>query len=390
MRVTSMQAVQAPAIPAQPDHGEADTAAAVPGHRARRRICLVSENLAGPPDEGTKKLALALAQSLARRHDVSIVCTESAPDLPGARLAPAPRSFVSGALRAALVQSRPELLIYIARSSTTFMTFVRSRLLKAYWPAAKLVVAGLQARRHGRLQRPLIRHLAPDLVCVQSRASRAYLEALGLDVELVPSGVDLERFQPVSPADRHALRDRFGLRRDLPVALHVGHLQAGRGIHVLAELAALRTCQVVLVASTSTPQERKLAATLGDAGVLLVQEFQPNVEHWYQLSDLYLFPVMSTDNSIEIPLSVLEAAACDLPIVATRFGGLPELAGGHAGRGLLLVESPAALVAAAGARLRSGAATASAGTRALAAPYSWDSIAGRLLTRALPAEARHG
>ena len=357
-----------------------------PADRPRARICVLTEELSGAPDEGRKKFALALADALARQqHAVSLVATRgsAASLLPGARLAPAPSTFLSRGLAAELRQSRPDVIFYVATASTTVMAFVRSRALKAMCPTAAVVLLGLQARRHGRLARRAIRYLRPDLVCVQAPDSQRYLEQLGCSVRLLPSGVDAHTFCPVAPERRRELRSRYGLRLDAPTVLHVGHLKAGRGIRRLAELSSGGACQVVLVTSSSTPRDLELARELQLAGVTVRTQYEPYVEQLYQLADCYVFPVESTDNAIEVPLSVLEAFACDLPVVTSRFGGLPRLFGGANCPGLAFVDSTAALVEAA-TRL---ARCPQRGTRPLALPYSWEAIASRLLEEALPSSA---
>jgi glycosyltransferase involved in cell wall biosynthesis len=247
--------------------------------------------------------------------------------------------------------------------------------LRRYCPRACIVLLGLQPRYHSRLQRRIIPFLAPDLVCVQSRSSQAYLQQLGCSVMLLPSGVDLSIFRPASVERRRALRVLYGLRTDQPVALHVGHLQPGRNIEVLADLAARGNWQVVLVASSSLDQLPELGARLRRTGVRVVAGYQPAIEQLYQLADVYLFPVVSTNNAIEVPLSVLEAFACDLPVATTRFGGLPRLFEAHGCSGLRFVDSPAQLVSAAEQLCRS----APAGTRVLAAPFGWERVASALL-----------
>jgi glycosyltransferase involved in cell wall biosynthesis len=223
----------------------------------------------------------------------------------------------------------------------------------------------------------MIKYLRPDLVCVQSADNRDYLAGLGCRVAVLPSGVDLCRFQPI--ADRRQLRQAYRMRGDLPVVLHVGHLQAGRGVRVLGELAQSGACQVVLVVSTSTEREEELAAELRAAGVVVWTEFVPRIEEFYQLADCYVFPVTSTDRAIEVPLSVLEALACDLPVVTTRFAGLPTLFAGTTEPGLVFVDTPQELV---GASLAMCAAPRPT-TRHLVAQLGWESIAERLLDQAL-------
>ena len=50
-----------------------------------------------------------------------------------------------------------------------------------------------------------------------------------------------------------------------------------------------------------------------------------NIEEIYQLSDCYFFPTTDAIEAIEFPLSVLEAMACNLPIITTPFGGLTDI-----------------------------------------------------------------
>jgi glycosyltransferase involved in cell wall biosynthesis len=348
------------------------------GGAVRRRVCLLSEDLSGPPDEGCKKLTMALAAAVARHHEVALLSTQgSAPA--GGRLVPASRTFLSAALRRELRRLDPELLVYVARSSTTFMSFVRSRVLRALCPRALVVLVGLQARRHTGLRRRLIGRLAPELIFVQSPRTAGELERLGCSVALLPSGVDLETFRPVGADEKRRLRAEQGLQPDLPVLLHVGHLQRARGIGVLADLAGRGGCQVVLAASSSTPQEGAVADELRRAGVVVRTAYEPRIEQLYQLADCYVFPVQSTDNAIELPLSVLEAFACDLPVVTTRFGGLPRLFDGSGAPGLRFVDSPTELIDEALRLCRIGAGA----TRSLALPYAWDAVADNLIDRAV-------
>jgi glycosyltransferase involved in cell wall biosynthesis len=239
-----------------------------------------------------------------------------------------------------------------------------------------VVLVGLQDSRHAAWQQRLLGRLAPNLVCVQSPQNRIYLEERGCRAVQVPSGVDLTTFQPVSPERSRALRDQYGLPVDRPIVLHVGHLQRHRGVGVLAQLAAHWPGQVVLVASSSTRQEADLADELRSAGVAVFADFQPHVEHFYQLADAYLFPVQSSMNSIAVPLSVLEALACDLPVATTRFGGLTSIFGNVQRPGLLFADDAAELIA----HARSLAEQPRLTTRPLVEPFSWEAIADTLLS----------
>lgn len=346
------------------------------------RICIVSDDLSGVPDEGVKKFTLALATALDETCEVVVISTKGPSSYQGVACIPTPRTFLSHRLRVAIAQQDPDILVYAARGSATFFSFLRSRILRLYCSRAKVVLLGLQTRWHSWPQKQMIRHLRPDLVCVQSGANRDYLEALGCKVELLSSGVDIDTFQPVDPERRRTLRESYGMEPNVPVVLHVGHLTSGRRIHVLAELAAQKTCQVVLVASSSTEQETALGQELREAGVKVLTEYQPHIEHLYQLADCYVFPVESTNNAIEAPLSVLEALACGLPVVTTRFGGLTRMFPGQVDRisdGLAFVDSDEELFE---ETLRM-CLRKPKGARDLALPYSWNSIATALIERIL-------
>src|SRR5688500_6932060 len=96
----------------------ANRPAAPIGGAVRRRVCILSEDLSGPPDEGVKKLALAVAEAIGQRHELTVLSTRGA--AAGGRLVPASRTFLTGGLRRELRRLRPEILVHIASSSTTF------------------------------------------------------------------------------------------------------------------------------------------------------------------------------------------------------------------------------------------------------------------------------
>lgn len=53
---------------------------------------------------------------------------------------------------------------------------------------------------------------------------------------------------------------------------------------------------------------------------MIIDGFIERIEEIYHLSDLYIFPVVKKNSSIGLPLSILEARACGVPVVTTNFG----------------------------------------------------------------------
>jgi len=221
---------------------------------------------------------------------------------------------------------------------------------------------------------PAIPFIKPDLVLTQSSEAEATYRRLGCSVlPFVYSGVDLTRFRPVSKTEKEELRSRYNIGSDKFVVLHVGSVRKWRNVECLKEIQDDDQNQVLLVGRPSTKYERQVAAVLKKAGVMVVKEFNPNVEDFYRLSDCYVFPTTDPAGSIDIPLSVLEAMASGLPVISTRFGGLPRIFIEGDGFHYADVEefpSKLKVLKSEGIEVR---------TRELVRPYSWENIAQNLL-----------
>jgi hypothetical protein len=88
--------------------------------------------------------------------------------------------------------------------------------------------------------------------------------------------------------------------------------------------AAVPERDVVVIGSTSTPEDASLRTYLESAGVRVIREVVP-VHEFYRLADAYVFPTVDSEGCVEIPLSVLEALASGLPVLARPFGGLRDV-----------------------------------------------------------------
>lgn len=56
--------------------------------------------------------------------------------------------------------------------------------------------------------------------------------------------------------------------------------------------------------------------------VTIIDSYLQSIHEIHQLADVYLLPVMDIENCIDVPLIVLEAASCNLPVVTTEYGEL--------------------------------------------------------------------
>jgi len=169
---------------------------------------------------------------------------------------------------------------------------------------------------------PLLKSLKPSLVFVQSPRTSNIYERYGFRAEFLPSGVNTQRFLPISTARKTALRKSWGIDPNSFVVLHVGPARPGRNLGVLMELAK-KGCYVIVVASSSISPDLSLITDLRGSGCKVLTSYVSNIEEIYAISDCYVFPTVNPFFSIEFPLSVLEAMSCNISIVAYPFGGLP-------------------------------------------------------------------
>jgi glycosyltransferase involved in cell wall biosynthesis len=133
--------------------------------------------------------------------------------------------------------------------------------------------------------------------------------------------IDSCKFSVAEPEASLALRRKL-FDSQKPVALHVGHLSSGRGVEQMTQLPP----EFLRVVISSIDHKRSLSKDLLSNGVLLIQNYCPKIEEYYQASDIYVFPTLSSDFVISVPYSCLEAASCGKPVLVNEaFDGLSLL-----------------------------------------------------------------
>jgi len=337
-------------------------------------ICIISEGLQFPFDEGVKNFVYNLIRELHRKNDILALSIRGGEtDERYIRRLSTNKTFLDYSLFREVHHSDPATILYIPSASATLASFLRTKVLKSYARRARVIMVALQSAEYSFLSRNLIPFLVPDLVLVQSPGLLKQLCRLGCRVDLIPSGVDLQMFHPVAKQRKLELMNKHGIDVDRFTILHVGHINRKRNIHILKELQR-DSSQVIVVGSTSTEQDKDLADELRIAGMKVIRSYVENIEEIYQLSDCYIFPVTSNTASIEVPLSVLEAMACNLPVVTTRYGGLPTMFNGE-DNGLFFLDKLKDL----SNKVERVKQLNHYETRRMVEPYSWREVAKRIL-----------
>lgn len=167
--------------------------------------------------------------------------------------------------------------------------------------------------------------------------SEAMVEELTADrflppghVTAVPTGIDIARFVP---GDAAAARRALGIDGPAFIFGIVATLRSWKGHRFLLDaLAGQGGGDVRLLIVGDGPQEENLRnqiAQLGIGGRVQLAGRQEDVVPWLQAMDVFVLP--STDNE-GVPQALLQAMACELPVIASAVGGIPEvLAGLEAG-----------------------------------------------------------
>lgn len=189
--------------------------------------------------------------------------------------------------------------------------------------------------RRGRTVETLKR---ADRVIAPSRELADRVVELGAEprrVHIIYNGVDAALFHP-SP--RELSRRQLNLPAGKPMILFAGNLVPLKGIDLLidacARLAAEKVdfiCHLVGQGPMRSQLERRVQSKgLGERVVFQGPKSIEELPDWYRSADVFALPSWSEG----VPNVLLEAMACGTQFVASRVGGIPEIA--HLGRGTLV------------------------------------------------------
>ena len=290
-------------------------------------MLILSNCLTDKVDEGCLKVANSLVKRIVEANpDTCVVSYERKPKLQSVHL-DLNKLLVSKELYK-LIKEKNEPVLYIPFPAKEWATAVRVFLLSLFCRKRLTIVLTMLCRCNffGRL---LLKMSGVHIAAFSEEAKELYEKAVGAKrVKYLKTGVDTERFSPAVDDRQRVLKEKYGFDTDRPIILHVGHLKSGRGIAELLKLD--EKYQVVLVVSTLTKDERdeKLKEELQSRpNIKILDGYLPNIEEIYQLADVYFFPVVAEGNCIDVPLSCLEAAACNKPVITTRFGEIAAFSG---------------------------------------------------------------
>jgi glycosyltransferase involved in cell wall biosynthesis len=290
------------------------------------RIIFISEALSHPFDEGIKNVAFSLYKQLGMKSDVaSITKAENNTDSLEISKVSLNKLFLNNKLRKHIKNFMPDVILYLPEASVTFNSFIRAKVLKRMSSKSRIVLLGVKHINYSSLQKMIIANFfKPNYLMLLGRFEMEFFLNAGMKVKVLPPAVDSANFCQVTNEEKKKIRAEFNVQNNKTVVLHVGHIRSTRNVECLLDVQRIDNVQVVIVGSTSTTVEKDMKDRLERKGIRVINKVVADISKIYKMSDIYVFPVLDKIACIDMPLSVLEALACNLPVITTRFGGLVE------------------------------------------------------------------
>jgi len=271
---------------------------------------------------GAARHCIAIAEALAERGHEVLLLHRPELDLPslGAGVTPLTTSFrrspaelkaLAGRLRAAEVE-----VIHTHMSSAHF----HGALLRTFWGVPTVGVA------HARHFQP--HWLFNDRVIAPSRSTAAYhLKVNRVSprrMRVIPNFIDPDACPPITPERRAAARTWLDLRPNALIIGSVSDITPGkRPSDLVAAARPLLQSGAQLVIAGAELDAGEAARTRAAAEGLDVRLIGRRADIPDLLPAFDIFALASERE--EMPMSILEAMAAALPVVAIDVGGIPEM-----------------------------------------------------------------
>ena len=145
-------------------------------------------------------------------------------------------------------------------------------------------------------------------------------------ITLVPNAIDLRRFSPGN-ADRAQSRKSFGVPLDAKVIAGVGRLNPQKNFSLFLDIAAAlapRFPELRFLLAGEGPEESMLREKVGVLGLtdrIFFAGYVADTRQVYAAADILLMPSRFEG----LPMTLLEAMAMGLPVVASKLDGIAEV-----------------------------------------------------------------
>lgn len=180
-----------------------------------------------------------------------------------------------------------------------------------------------------------------EQVVVQSEANQRILLATGVaanKLKVIPVGIDKEAFENIS-AELDEARQEFAFSSDSVVFLFLGSIRPIRGIYELLDafsIAARTAPKIYLGVLARGADEQTCGKVVSRCIELGIEDRVKVVGGWLtreqvraylEICNVVTLPFVVVPS--DVPIAVLEALACEKPVIGTDVDGIPELIKGR-------------------------------------------------------------
>jgi alpha-maltose-1-phosphate synthase len=144
-------------------------------------------------------------------------------------------------------------------------------------------------------------------------------------IHLVPNGINPYFGQLSTPEEKEFVLSKFGIQQSTPILLFIGNHTSNKGIDTVLEVSAVLSQSATVVIggkllSPDEPEQRLAQMPASHLTNIIFTDYLTETEQrvLYHLADLLLFPSLADT----LPLTILEAMACGLPVIAYDTGGI--------------------------------------------------------------------
>jgi glycosyltransferase involved in cell wall biosynthesis len=169
-----------------------------------------------------------------------------------------------------------------------------------------------------------------DRIITVSKETKKYVLRLGADktkTSVMYNGVDINTFKPANKTEN---RKQLGLPVNRKIVFSVRRLVYKNGLDTLIEsvpLVAKKYPDVLFVVAGKGPNRKLIEDRIQELQIqnnITLAGFVPDelLPTYYGAADMFVLPSASGEG---LPLVLLEAMSCGLPVIATTVGGTPEI-----------------------------------------------------------------